>query len=63
MCQTRESRDATHNLFKYFASIYFYKQKQEITVIGSETWTWYIQVEALKKNLPLFLLLFGYESF
>ena len=54
MGQTREWRDATHNLFKYLASIYFYKQKQEITVIRSETWTWYNQIEPLKKKSAIF---------
>ena len=54
MGQTREWRDATHNLFKYLASIYFYKQKQEITVIRSETWTWYNQIEPLKKKSATF---------
>lgn len=51
MCQTRGRREATYYLFKYLALHYFYKRMHKIAVIGSETWTWDIQVEAFKKNL------------
>lgn len=52
-------------LLKYLASIYFYKQKQEITVgIRSENLDLVYSNRGLKKKIfYFFLLLFGYESF